>query len=91
MIVEALPFQSHLTVSNIAVSEPAVRPQPREQLATSDRIDISASNLGKPTIRTELVRRIREQVATGGYLNRSKLDAAADRLRAVLASPDSLS
>ena len=82
MIVEALPFQTHLTVSNIAA---------REQLADLDRIDMSEFSLGKPAIRSELVRRIREQVASGGYLNRTRLDAAADLLGTVLANPDSLS
>ena len=87
MIVEALPFSTHLTVSNLAAREP----RPRERFAGFDRIDISESNLGKPAIRTELVRRIREQVASGGYLSETKLDAAADRLRSVLALRDSLS
>lgn len=87
MIVEALPFQTHLTVSKVAASEP----RSRERLADLDRMDIPDWNLDKSATRGALVRRIREEVAMGTYLSPTKLDAAAGRLRAVLTNPESLS
>lgn len=88
MIVEALPFQTHLAVSRIdsrrSASTPAEQPNPFD----SEKIEISFAvehtSHGNNTIRDDVVRRIRGEVEAGTYLNREKINAAADRLHRTL-------
>jgi anti-sigma28 factor (negative regulator of flagellin synthesis) len=67
--------------------------QAREAAAASattrDTVEVSAETRRRvdEPVRTELVERIREQLAQGAYLTPEKLDVAVERLQRALSEP----
>ena len=88
MIVEALPFQTHLAVSRIDSRRFASTPAEQARPFDADEIEISLSDIQSPrvndTVRDGVVRRIRAEVEAGTYLNREKIRVVADRLHRTL-------
>lgn len=60
-------------------ASPAAPEAPRS-LDRSDRVELSAEALGAEGVRTELVARIRAEIAAGTYETDAKLDSAAESL-----------
>ena len=80
MIVEALPFQTHLTVSRTHSGRVT------EGWGILGSRDSRIREHGDSTaIRDDVVRRIRAEVEAGTYLNRERINATADRLHRAFA------
>lgn len=63
-------------------SRPATKPtsEGARSLDRSDRVELSAEALNTEGVRTDLVARIRAEIAAGTYETEAKLDSAADAL-----------
>ncbi len=90
MIVEALPFQTHLAVSRIDSGRTAGGPVGEANPFGPDKVEISVWDVQslhdiEPTIREDVVRHIRAEVEAGTYLNRERINATADRLHRAFA------
>lgn len=93
MIVEALPFQTHLAVSRIDSRRIAGAPANEANPFDFDKVEISLWNVQglhdiERTIREDIVRHIRAEVEAGTYLNREKINVAADRIHRTLRASD---
>lgn len=83
MIVEALPFQTHLTVSRTDSGRVT------EGWGILGSRDSRIREHGDSTaIRDDVVRRIRAEVEAGTYLSREKISVVADRLHRTLRASD---
>ncbi len=88
MIVEALPFQTHLAVSRIDSRRTASTWTDNAYPHDSHETEISLADVWKPrgnnAIRDNVVRRIRAEVEAGTYLTGEKMTVVADQLRRTL-------